>query len=719
MILLPLLLILSSMITCQSFLRISKLVNKPIARLRSTELYGIPKLFRWLIDLYPIVLDSVRNGLTSPNAMKIDNFYLDMNGIIHSCTHSNNDKLVEFNEIQMFNRIFTYTDNLYKLVKPSKLMFLAVDGVAPRAKMNQQRSRRFRSSKEREILIAEYVAKEGKLPDQESFDSNCITPGTQFMHRLGVAFRSWIQYKMKTDEFWIANGATVVFSGPDVPGEGEHKVMDMIRSLQSDTSTGYQIGSLRHCMYGLDADLIMLSLATHEPHFVLLREKIYRRKNKLSGKSFSSEDFELLEITLLRAMLRQHFRKLQKIQSRPLQALSYEQVKAAEAEVEAAAAATGTSAAGNLEPKKLGAGNQVWKKAEGGTILSSGSSSAAEIEHENRVIDDFIFLCFFIGNDFLPSLPHLDISDGSLTFMMDIYRDMIPHIGGYLTNGNQLHLARIELFIQEISRREVLYFQHRAIIDKEAEYNTPRYKEHYYKTKFGIEADDLASRRKIVEAYVHGLAWVLTYYKDGCGSWTWYYPYLYAPLASDIIDICSMELSFEQGVPFTPLLQLLSVLPPQSGKFLPSSYEQAMIGASSPLYEYYPKDFEVDANGKKNAWECVVKIPFINETTLVETISSIDHERVLTEEEKQRNIRGSEYRHTPTAGGKKTAVMSPQQQQQQAEQEHQRLLRHQSKERTERWGNALIDELSHMNHRNPSASSSSPTPTRVYQPWKK
>ena len=135
-------------------------------------------------------------------------------------------------------------------------MFLAVDGVAPRAKMNQQRSRRFRSSKEREILLAEYVAKEGKLPETESFDSNCITPGTEFMFRLGIAFRRWIAYKMSTDPFW-KNGAEVVFSGPDVPGEGEHKVMDMIREERESDPTHFY-GKYHHCMYGLDADLIML-----------------------------------------------------------------------------------------------------------------------------------------------------------------------------------------------------------------------------------------------------------------------------------------------------------------------------------------------------------------------------------------------------------------------------------------------------------------------------
>lgn len=56
------------------------------------------------------------------------------------------------------------------------------------------------------------------------FDSNCITPGTDFMFKLTKAFQAWIEYKMDTDPFWQQNGR-VVFSGPDVPGEGEHKVI--------------------------------------------------------------------------------------------------------------------------------------------------------------------------------------------------------------------------------------------------------------------------------------------------------------------------------------------------------------------------------------------------------------------------------------------------------------------------------------------------------------
>ncbi len=74
----------------------------------------------------------------------IHNFYLDMNGIIHPCTHGNNeDEITILDETEMFKKIFSYVDQLYKIVQPRKVLYLAVDGVALRAKMNQQRLRRF------------------------------------------------------------------------------------------------------------------------------------------------------------------------------------------------------------------------------------------------------------------------------------------------------------------------------------------------------------------------------------------------------------------------------------------------------------------------------------------------------------------------------------------------------------------------------------------------
>ena len=77
-----------------------------------------------------------------------------MNGIIHNCSHPNdNDPSFRISEHKIFQDIFHYLEVLFRIVKPKKVMFMAIDGVAPRAKMNQQRGRRFRSAKDAEDLM--------------------------------------------------------------------------------------------------------------------------------------------------------------------------------------------------------------------------------------------------------------------------------------------------------------------------------------------------------------------------------------------------------------------------------------------------------------------------------------------------------------------------------------------------------------------------------------
>jgi 5'-3' exoribonuclease 1 len=102
-----------------------------------------------------------------------------MNGIIHNCTHKDAGEDVSFrlSEEEMFIRIFNYIEHLFGKIKPKQLFFMAIDGVAPRAKMNQQRSRRFRTALDAE-KAREKAIKEGvEIPKEEPFDSNCITPG--------------------------------------------------------------------------------------------------------------------------------------------------------------------------------------------------------------------------------------------------------------------------------------------------------------------------------------------------------------------------------------------------------------------------------------------------------------------------------------------------------------------------------------------------------------
>jgi 5'-3' exoribonuclease 2 len=152
--------------------------------------------------------------------------------------------------------------------------------------MNQQRSRRFRAAqeakdKEEERIesikmfeaLGHPVSEETK--NQKSWDSNAITPGTPFMELLSSALTWWVHYKFSTDPGW--KDLKVFISDASVPGEGEHKIVDWVRRQRSNT--GWDPNT-SHVIYGLDADLIMLSLATHEPHFKVLREDVFAQASR-------------------------------------------------------------------------------------------------------------------------------------------------------------------------------------------------------------------------------------------------------------------------------------------------------------------------------------------------------------------------------------------------------------------------------------------------------
>jgi len=145
------------------------------------------RFYRWLSERYPLINHSI-DSHTVPG---FDCFYLDMNGIVHNCSHPEDESMKPKNEADMMSKIFNYLDRLFHVVKPQRVCYMAIDGCAPRAKMNQQRARRFRAAQEMQQARAKEQAL--ALADEdyevkEVFDSNCITPGTPFMVRPSSPF---------------------------------------------------------------------------------------------------------------------------------------------------------------------------------------------------------------------------------------------------------------------------------------------------------------------------------------------------------------------------------------------------------------------------------------------------------------------------------------------------------------------------------------------------
>ena len=144
----------------------------------------------------------------------------------------------------------------------------------------------------------------------------------------------------------------------------------------------------------------------------------------------------------------------------------------------------------------------------------------------------------------------------------------------------------------------------------------------------------------LVKHYVEGLCWVLLYYYQGCASWTWYYPYHFAPFASDFQDISTFSISFTKGAPFKPAEQLMGVLPAASRTLLPKPFQSLMVDEDSTILDFYPEDFEIDMNGKKMLWQGVALLSFIDEARLLRAMEPLWEE--LSEEEKTRNEMGSD-----------------------------------------------------------------------------
>ncbi|CAO2841048.1 unnamed protein product [Amaranthus hypochondriacus] len=411
---------------------------------------GVPAFYRWLVDKYPKIVVNHLNCV-DPLELEFDNLYLDMNNIIHPCFHPDHNTMSPPTTFdQVFQNIYAYIDRLITIVKPRKLLYLAIDGVAPRAKMNQQRSRRFRTAKDNEVadeeekrLRGEFERKGKKLvPKLESqvSDSNVITPGTEFMHQLSKALILYIHQKLNNDPLW--SQLQVILSDATVPGEGEHKIISFIRSKRS--ITGYDPNT-RHCLYGLDADLIMLALATHELHFSILREDVFQ----------VPEEVSISESTLA---------------SNIQKAAENISIKSAEDKPKPYFDIAERELSSPLPPQKYQF-LHIWILREYLELDMQIMDPPDKFEFDlERIVDDFIFICFFVGNDFLPHMPTLEIHENAIDLLMYVYKKKFKSIGGYLVDAQRvndhkagyINLKRVEKFILSVGSFEETIFKKRT-----------------------------------------------------------------------------------------------------------------------------------------------------------------------------------------------------------------------------------------------------------------
>ena len=564
---------------------------------------GIPFYFGEIISKsqvskrFDIVVDKL--------PVKCSRFFLDFNSIIHPCSAQVVSKLnqkVDINDAlyhKIFDNIASYTLKLIDITQPTDCLYIAIDGIAPRAKMHQQRKRRFLSA-QRNKAISAFKAKH-RIPDTQ-WDSNCITPGTDFMMKLDnyllTEFKNVVENKYPALKNFIVSGSNEI-------GEGEHKMIHYIKKNEINLDGGDVI-------YGLDADLIMLSLTTEDRNIVLMRESQDFGHNQSPNKI----PFKYLDINHLR----------------------------------------------------------------------EGIFDTLGLKPEQSVINDYVFMCYLLGNDFIPALSFLKIKEGAVDVLIECYKEAIENNqqNSIIYKDNNKYNVSISLLINfmfALKNREDEMFsyvidnynnalprpqknfntilqniknynshlttkeiQERAIRDFSLDFDEyplrnkylvemnpktdKKWRNTYYHYIFGSNSID--NIKGICKKYLEGLLWIANYYFDLSASHDWYYHYHYAPCVSDLhkyilsfddemlnktkqeLELDEDKLLIEQQAFNLAHLQLLLVLPPQSKSLLPSHLQRLMTDYEYGCLHCYPTDFRVMTFLKNKMWECTPLIPNID-----------------------------------------------------------------------------------------------------------
>jgi len=505
---------------------------------------GIPSYFSYIVKNHPAIIKKYIK-----NILKVDNLYLDCNSVIYDAYNKLDfDTLTDNVSKTIIQNVITKIEYYIQTIEPSQTVIIAFDGVAPVAKLEQQRSRRYKSGYQNDIVNSIFNKKRKDLRNgSEAWNTTAITPGTKFMFDLNASVTKAFDNK-KTLKLGLNE---IIVSGSNQIGEGEHKIYDYIRKNPEKHSNETVV------IYGLDADLIMLSI-NHLPvcpSIYLFRETPHFIQSIDSSLEPDSDYF--LDIPELSVAI-----------------MNY---------------------------------------------MNNGQQFAIDIQ-KNKMYD-YIFLCFFLGNDFLPHFPALNIRTGGVDKLLNGYRATIGETNEYITDGKNINwknLRKVIKFLADLEEEYIIKehhsrnyrerkgmpnttpeekfksFEATPIYDREIEkYINPvkSYWQHrYYRALFGIHSDTNGEQKKdIATNYLQGLEWTMKYYTTGCPDWRWRYKFNYPPLLKDLlqyIPVFSTEFVPNKQInPVTEIVQLCYVLPRTSLNLLPDKLHHLLLKEHNDWYK--------------------------------------------------------------------------------------------------------------------------------------
>ena len=436
---------------------------------------GIPSYFSQLRRRYGKHLDT---WLVSalPDETPCAQLYVDLNGILHIAAHkviqrfedeylakrepSGNSLAAVEAEMEanremllrdqlhprLFQEVVEAIQRLLDTARPTQLCYLAIDGVAPRAKMVQQRQRRYRAVEDKAQEHALYTKHHKPYVRGLLWDSNCVTPGTTFMQALEVYLHAHLQ----TDLTKPHTTTHIVLSDATEPGEGEHKIMDTLRAQGLGPNEAAVI-------YGQDADLLMLAFAyrasnPETPVFILRERDVMPTKRPVTKGRAAAEE--------VRTRVRTVMQSEAEAKGAPDKTPETDTVEDAATEANTVSDTHGGEGTAEASPTtaEVSSDTATMDTSPPVAPLRVGTNASLQYVHiavletqiirhlelygdlyapedRPRVMRDYVALCFLLGNDFLPHGPSLAIPANGLDVLFEAYVPMRKTLQRWLTYG--------------------------------------------------------------------------------------------------------------------------------------------------------------------------------------------------------------------------------------------------------------------------------------------